>query len=188
MLKVYHKLTAAELHESRLNILLLGVVILLAVGLISIWSKPGRFPVLEADGPSKARQTFAKKVLPSRASYNTIVENDIFRPSRKRFVAQAEGTGSRRVMTKRPNLVLLGTVILDDYKAAMMSEKNKVDSTRYFKVGDSIGGFIIKDIGKDSVSIQRGSEVATIKMNEPAKRHPRETRKKRVRDLSTTSR
>ena len=99
-----------------------------------------------------------------RADYDVIAERDLFRPGRRMYVAppkpQPKPVAAPQPLPKpAPRLALVGTVIRDEGQAAIMDYNGK---SSYYRVGDSIEGFIIRDIRKDSVLLEREGETLRV--------------------------
>lgn len=188
-MKVYQKINITEVYDNRLSILLVITTALLLAWLVAIWVRPARLPIFEAENSRQVEGVLLKKELPGRGVYNVIVDKDIFRVSRRKFVSN-EGLGPvKRVLSEAPKLVLLGTVILDDYRAAMISYRNKKDGAKYYRVGSTIDGFVIEEIGKDFITLTRGSESIAVNMNEQDTVQQKDKRRpKRVRQLANSLR
>lgn len=153
-----------------LNALLIVLVIFLLAWTATIWMKPAAAPSLTAVRPEKAPRDYVGKKLPGRASYNLIAKKDLFRASRRAYVAPPKPKAVKKVVRKKPvlkapSLTLLGTVILDDGKAAMMSFRGRENDAKFYKVGDKVGGFTIKKIDEESVLLKRGSQTLKVLMS-----------------------
>jgi type II secretory pathway component PulC len=168
-LNIYQKIILIKTQGSRLNILLISTIVFFFVWLVALWVQPGRIPSFEAESQGQMPGIFTEKKIPVISTYNVIVDKDIFSSSRRKFTAHADSKSAKRTIPKAPSLILLGTVILDDYRAAMISYKNSKESAKYYQVGNSIEGFVIKNITKDSVLIRRGNETITVEMNQQKK-------------------
>lgn len=151
------------------NILLISLSLALVFRSIGIWTGREHLP------PPEKRRLKAQvnedgaafRPAPSKVTYDVIVEEDIFRPERHKYVAPPK---ARPVAPPPPpppprkpppRLTLIGTVLLDDHEAAIMEVAGSgVKST--YSVGSAIEDFIIKDIKRDAVILERDGEVLRI--------------------------
>ena len=186
-MKIDRKITEIMTHGNRLNIALIATIVFFFAWIVAIWVTPARVPAFEPERSSRAPGIFTKKKLPAISTYNIIVDKDIFRASRRKFSATAKSRSKGKALSKASSLILLGTVILDDYRAAMIGYRNDKKSAKYYRVGNSIEGFVIKKIAKDSVVIRRGNETIKVEMNQQKKMKNQKRSTKRVRALANSN-
>lgn len=157
-----------------LSLMLITTGIFLLGWNIKVWSTPSIITDHIVRHEKKAAKHSSGTKILSRSAYNRIVNEDPFRASRRAYTAPVKArvvTQTARVapVLRAPNLVLLGTVILDNGRAAMLSSVGGNSETISYKTGDTIGGFTIKEISEDSVILSRGDEQMYVSMNERAK-------------------
>ncbi len=155
-----------------------------SVWLVRVWQRPTALPRLEEKKSANTVNLHARNTLPSSA-YDIIADRDMFRPNRMRLVVL---NSKPRVVPKTvqppqvqapppppkpvPKLNLIGTVLLNDSKAAIIENIGAGQRANYYKIGDSIEGFVIGDIQKESVMLMRGSETMNIVMNQMSSNQP----------------
>ncbi|MFQ5442184.1 MAG: hypothetical protein ACE5EB_05605 [Thermodesulfobacteriota bacterium] len=171
-MNIYHDNLISGANAKFLNALLIAVIIFLLGWTVTIWMEPAAGPSPTAETPAKAPRNYGEKTLPGRSSYNLIVKKDLFRASRRKYVAPPKPRAVKRVVRKKPvlkapSLTLLGTVILDDGKAAMMSFRGRENDAKFYRVGDKVGGFTIKKIDEKSVLLKRGKRTLKVLMSLP---------------------
>lgn len=157
----------------RAIILFLAVLtVILLIWLASLWSRPFAMPSNIAGrsaGMVVGKESLTKK-LQGGSAYNIIVDRDIFSPTRQKYVRPEPPKPSKPVPQAQPSkplprLSLVGTVLLDDGEAAMINGGTGRDTSLY-KVGDSIEGFVVKEIQKDMVLLEREGESMIVRMNQ----------------------
>ncbi len=167
------------------NLSVLNVLVFIAI-LLSV--RYGIFPLLTADTtyvPPAARPGTtaeeggpARKEAPPALDYAVIAEKNLFNPERKSPVEKPAGSGSAAsAPLPKPEFVLYGTLLADEGSIAYMEDKMSPISTpgrgkraSVLRKGDSISGFVVKDIGPDRVVLARGDEKMTVSLNEPKPR------------------
>ncbi|MBI5236989.1 MAG: hypothetical protein HY887_01010 [Deltaproteobacteria bacterium] len=155
-----------------LNALLAAAAVTAAVWLLkALWQ-----PVYAQDDAGKKTVKAAKPdagwASPSRSAYGVIVENDLFRPARQKYVAPPKPVHKPFVAPPPPpkpppKLTLMGTVLLDNGEAAIMDYQGGGQNSSYYRIGDNIEGFVIKEIRKDSVLLERDAESLKVVMQIP---------------------
>ncbi len=155
---------------SILNVLLAGVIVLfLLYGLFPLLStsvsyklSSGRKTPLEA--PSEKVQS---PQVPSPADYAVVAENNLFHPDRKIPTEKKDDK-----QPTRPELVLYGTVITSDLSAAYVEDKKAPYTTpgrgkrpQVMRKGDTIGGFVLKDIEPHRITLVRNEEIMTVSLD-----------------------
>ncbi|CAG1065977.1 hypothetical protein BAC1_01574 [uncultured bacterium] len=149
-----------------LNVALLAVCVFLAVWLGAIWLKP----VPDFDDISIEKKAVSKKepVKVSQVSYDVIVEKDLFKESRRKFIPKPAPPPVKPAPPpepppppKRPppGLVLIGTILMDDERKAIIEHGGK---RNYYAVGDIIEEFVINEIGPGQVLLDRDGEPLRI--------------------------
>lgn len=155
-----------------LNIVLLVLVLAATAWFASVWiGRPG-LPDAGAERSVIGEEVSATDGAEQPLSYRVIADKDIFRQARQRYVPPAKAQpdpprqAQRQPPRPAPRLTLIGTVLLDEGEAAVISGAGQTAS--YYKVGDSIEGFVIKSIQKELVSMERGSELLDLRLNQPS--------------------
>ncbi|MBI2414094.1 MAG: hypothetical protein HYV24_12895 [Deltaproteobacteria bacterium] len=139
------------------------------VFIYSVWSKPLEFR--EARVKTAPRRVEGAMKAVSRAEFDVIAEKDLFSPARKRYeapkMAKAEPPPPPPPPPKPPppRLKLAGTVLLNDGEAALIEFANSNQSPGYYRVGDAIEGFVVREIGKGGVSLERDGETLKVTMS-----------------------
>lgn len=120
--------------------------------------------------------------------YGIIAEKNLFHPERKIIVktAKAEPPSASSPPEEIPDLVLYGTVVTSKIRLAYLKQKNRKQSSirlprvkakrqkkiekeqSIFQIGETIGGFILKEITEGSVTLFRGEEKMVVQVFDPA--------------------
>jgi hypothetical protein len=111
---------------------------------------------------------------PSISDYTLIVEQNLFHPDRVRAVEKIENSEKKEaVSAPRPELVLHGTMILNGLKMAYVEDKKATAATPgrgarqlVVKEGDSIGGFILKQVTESMIVLTNGEEQIALYLDE----------------------
>ncbi|MFQ5353312.1 MAG: hypothetical protein ACE5DR_00055 [Thermodesulfobacteriota bacterium] len=156
-----------------LNLMLISLGLFFIGWTISIWIAPSTVPSSGLRHKKEVSERYERQRLLRMSAYNNIVKNDLFMSTRRQYVPPPKHAPVKRAVRsaaplKTPDIRLLGTVILDNGRAAVMSLQGMESETRSYKVGDTLGGFKINKITDNSVSLQRGAETLTVFMNEKA--------------------
>ncbi|MFQ5480086.1 MAG: type II secretion system protein N [Thermodesulfobacteriota bacterium] len=160
-----------------LNIILILLGIALLGWNISIWTKPSVMHVTGQRHEKKAAEKTVKKGPLRRSAYNRIITEDLFRETRKPYTAKVQSAPVTAAVQKKapivaPNLTLLGTIILNNGNAAVISMKGQEDKTRSYRVGESIGGFKITEITEKEVFLSSGAVPLKVMMNDNVQARP----------------
>lgn len=140
------------------------------VFIYSVWARPLEFGGARVKAAPRGAGGAMKAA--SRAEYGVIAERDLFSPARKRYeapkTAKAEPPPPPLPPPKPPppRLKLAGTVLLNDGEAALIEHLGPDPSPPgYFRVGDSIEGFVVREIGKGLVLLERDGETLKVNMS-----------------------
>jgi len=171
-MNIYGGVLISGKNARALNIILIVTGIALFALTVSIWMRPAIAPYESPARSVRKHNVSGVLIPPNRSAYNIIVNNDIFRASRKRYVAPKEAMPPRNTaragrLTQLPSLTLLGTVILHESTAAIISLRGKENDAKFYMLGDTIEGFTIKKIDKDSVLLKNGTQVITLPLSRP---------------------
>lgn len=133
-----------------INILLIITVIILSLLLLRVWMEPVEIPVIAKVAKERVAVEHGTPLRPP-SYYNVIVAKDLFNPFRQGAAAQSQ-LSAKPLPTMQPgDLTLVGTILLADKKLAIIDIKSSKQEPRSYSVGDTIGGFVIKDITEDKV-------------------------------------
>ena len=149
----------------RLVDLILGAAAIgLLVWLFLIWSEP-LAPSIDDGKTAAVPHKAAVEGKAGPRSYSVIVEKDLFSPARRKYVppkprpvvviAIAQGPPPPPPRKAPPRLMLIGTVLLDDGEAAIMEYAGAAQKGAYYRIGDMVEEFAVKEIRKDSVVLER---------------------------------
>ncbi|MGB9715547.1 MAG: hypothetical protein ACPL1G_03975 [Thermodesulfovibrionales bacterium] len=161
-----------------LNIILLVIALLIAnyviLPLVNIKVK------LNTITPKNIQET--KEEIPSESpaqspsDYMMIAEHNLFHPQR---IIPPEKKEEQPL--PKPEFVLYGTLISDDISIAYMEDKKSPRSTpgrgkrqTALKIGDSMSGYILKEIDQEHVLMVKGEESLIVKVIDPAMKKDRE--------------
>jgi hypothetical protein len=107
----------------------------------------------------------------SPAEYYAISEQNLFHPERRIPPEKKEAPP-----LPKPEFVLYGTLVTDDLQIAYMDDRKAPYSTpgrgsrqQAIKLGQSISGFILKEIGTDRVLMVRGEESMVVQIEDSSK-------------------
>ncbi len=154
-----------------LNLLLLGLLIILARYVIYPAPEPGLKPILPAQQTETVENSSDEKnsIPSSSADYMIIAEQNPFHPERKIPVEK-----KAEQPLPIPDFVLYGTLITDDLSIAYMEDLKSPLSTpgrgkrqTPLKIGQSLSGFTLKEIEAEKVVMVRGDERMTVYLNDP---------------------
>lgn len=145
--------------------LLFFVVLLLAYENYETWFQPIQWAAPKEEGkkpegkgePSPAVEGVQK--LSSLDSVPLIAQNNIFNPDRKEFPVLASGTAEQAKPVARPQIVLYGVMIADDYQTASISNPGRPmqkgeREIKTLKVGDRVGDYKIAKILPDRITVE----------------------------------
>ena len=159
-----------------LNLLLISVIFFMAYYAL--------FPLMGAGIkyalPSPGKKVFEKagrpeslNPLPS-SSYTIIADNNLFNPERK-IPLEKKTAGDQQPLPK-PDVVLYGTLITDTLRFAYLEDLKAPRNTTgrgrrqtVMKIGDSLSGFVLKEIDPDKIVMVKGDEKITVRIHESRK-------------------
>lgn len=152
-----------------LNSILLFTCLGLAIWIISIWITPSHeFKNISSQKIKKTVIEEKEKTEITLSSYDVIVEKDLFRKSRHKFVPKPAPSPVKVLppppepQPKRPppRLALIGTIILDDGNKAIIEYGGR---RNYYGIGEHIEDFVIQEIDMNYVLLGREGEM--LKLN-----------------------
>jgi len=149
-----------------LNVILLAVVIVSVRAAILPFLSNGvavPLPSPKIETPVQT-VTAASETAPSLIDYLMIAEQNLFHPERKApTLAQSEKA------TSRPEIVLYGILMTEHSRIAYIEDRHAPVTTPgrgkrqcVVKEGESVGGFVLSEIGTDRITITRDGERFTI--------------------------
>ncbi len=159
---------------SFLNLILLVAVVVLVCRIVPpLLHVQSRIAPAKGTRPvAEAYKNSATDLNPVPVDFRIITEQNLFHPSRK---AVEETRNEQPLPT--PDIVLYGTLIMNDLTAAYVQDRKSASSTpgrenrqRLLKKGDIISGFVLKEIGEDRIALVRGDERMVVLLNEKKNR------------------
>lgn len=153
-----------------LAVLLIFIVNYMAMPFSKIDAKftlpPVKKPAIEKT--SKDEKTDEKS--PSPSDYMVIAEHNLFHPERMIPVPKVEAPPPPPL--PQPEFMLYGTLVTDGLQIAYMEDKKTSgpqDRDRRqtaLRLGDAMSGFVLKEVDKDQVVMQRGEEKLVVSLNQ----------------------
>jgi len=145
-----------------LNLLLVAVIVVLGIKLYGTANTELEIPM----EPTVARTPKMKSAsVPDRAvrerEYEPVVALDLFRPSRSPAAKKVKKAEEAPKMEHPPKL--FGTIIFNDHRSAIIQDP-ETNTTRTYKLDDSIGGFKLTEILEDKIVMTRGDEKMEVKL------------------------
>ena len=159
---------------SLLNLILLVAVIVLACHIVPplLHVQSRIAPPKGAKPAAEPHRHLATDSNPVPVDFRIITEQNLFHPSRK----AVEETGNEQPLPM-PDIVLYGTLIMNDLTAAYVQDRKSTSSTRgrenrqrLLKKGDMISGFVLREVGEDWIALVRGDERMIVFLNEKKNR------------------
>jgi len=161
-----------------INVLLIVIVVFLAMEVYQGWMNPK--PRGTGGSASKPRATASaataslggKKETPSPATFKPISDKNVFSPDRKEFPVTL--TGDAKKPTVRPNVVLFGIVVGDQFHSAVVNNPTrKADKgereTMTVQEGDKIGDYKVAKISPDRISLETEEDSFDVLLYDPSK-------------------
>jgi hypothetical protein len=151
----------------RLLNLTLGVVaVLIAAGLAKMWVAPS-VPVLSSasapkPSPEAATLAFVSTPRPPLAQFDVLLEKNPFKqpppPPPQR------GVPPRLAPPPAPLPTLVGTILVDDQRRAIVSDKGKAE---IYSIGQEVAGGTLTAIREDRVLFKRGDVTSELTLRAP---------------------
>lgn len=156
-----------------INILLIGVLFFLVqYMLLPFFDKDLPFSLPAATKPGKTESLADRQEQPKTPSpmdFMVVSEQNLFHPERKIPVEVKEAQP-----LPKPDFVLYGTLISGDLQIAYMEDRKAPRSTpgrdkrqTPLKQGESMSGFILKELNEDRAIMVRGEERLTVHLIDP---------------------
>ena len=151
------------------SIMLVAAAVFFCVWIVVLWGSLPGLPKTNEKSTGKASKN-EKNVIPAVSYYNVIVEKDLFRPARQKFVMRPRPKPPVAVVAPPPpkpppRLTLIGTILLDNEETAVLEYAGSGHRSAYYKVGDKIEDFVITEIHENTVLLERSGEVLKVVMN-----------------------
>ncbi len=164
---------------SLLNIVLAAVLIIFgSYAFLPMFGKSAKFTLPGAKKQAAATTAAAPEKpadskIPSPSDYFVIAEQNIFHPERKIPIEKKEAAAA---LLPKPDFALYGTLILDDTSIAYMEDRKAPQNSPTrgkkqipLRLGQSLSGFVLKEVHADSVVMVRGDEKLSIQLADPSK-------------------
>ena len=151
-----------------IKVFLAAFTVFLLILTISLWvQSPVTNSSIEGEVSGMVERGHTVRSQSNKASYQVVVIKDLFMPTRRTFEKAFTGGAAQnkvlpRTATTPPKATLLGTVLLHGEEAALISVTGSPDGPNYYKIGDNIGNFVVKEIGTNSVLLTAGGQIFEI--------------------------
>ena len=178
--------------------LLFFVVLLLAYENYETWSRPIQWAAqkegskkTEGKGEPSSVVEWVQKLSPSD-SVPLIAQNNIFNPDRKEFPPLASVTGEQAKPVARPQIVLYGVMIADDYQTASIVNPGRPmhkgeREVKTLKLGDRVGDYKITKILPDRITVEAPGDSFEVLLYDPKIPKKRSEVKTTIRPAEVTS-
>jgi hypothetical protein len=173
--RIAHLLRSANV----LNLMLLiGIVLMSCLIFRSFNAKDANISLPEAKVKSVSRPLETMSITDSKPTdYMIIAEKNPFHPERRIPLGKTDAQEAAK-----PDIILYGTLMTDDIGVAYVEDKNAPYTTPgrgkrqiALKKGDSIGGFVLKEIEVNRIILVRGDENIVVSLDEHLKKRMPET-------------
>ncbi len=166
------------------NIVLAAVLVVFANNMfLPLFGKGAKItipsPKKQAAVPAKTTEKPADSKSPSPSDYFLIAEQNLFHPERK-IPPEKKDIADKPL--PKPEFVLYGTLVQDDFSIAYMEDRKAPQSSPSrgkkqipLRLGQSLSGFILREIDADKVVMVRGDEQLEVQLNDPSKSKTRES-------------
>lgn len=155
-----------------LNIILIASAILIGLAALSPYFYSQvlyKLPVAKPPSVEEDKQPDAAAVVsPSLSDYMVIADQNLFHPDRKIPLEKKEAQ-----QIPKPELILYGTLITEGMSVAYVEDKKNPKTSpgrgkrqNVMKKGDSVGGFVLKEIEADKIMLSRGDETMVVHLNQ----------------------
>ena len=181
---------------SILGILALGILLLLVFKNYEIWTQPMELlpkPQKEETKPLERKAEALPATGPAKdtlsiQSHISIAEKNIFSPDRKDFLIPG---GANKPMV-RPQIVLYGVTILEDYQAASIANPGRPlpkgeRETFTIKLGEKIGEYKLASISSDRIILEADGDRFEVLLYDPRMPKKRMEVKTEVKPATVTS-
>lgn len=127
--------------------------------------------VKKPDADSTVSEDVVEEKTPFPSDYQIIAEQNLFSEERKIIESEKDEAD----IIEKPDFILYGTLITDEIRLAYLEDqKNPQNSPgrgkrqTSLKIGESLGGFLLKVVEPDRVVMARGDDDYTIYLNDPS--------------------
>jgi type II secretory pathway component PulC len=161
-----------------LNIILLLGALLLAdyVVLPLLNVKVKYIPAVPKKISTEKEEKSVQSQIPNAVDYTIIADQNLFHPERKIPPEKKE-----EAALPKPEFVLYGTMITDNMSFAYIEDRKSPRSTpgrgkrqTALKKGDTMSGYILKEIEHDKVVMVKGEDILTVKVIDSSVKKDRE--------------
>ncbi len=169
------------------NIHILNILLLLGVAYFAYYLFTPIFdlgfkympPAVKNTIPDKADEPLGNHPDPSISDYILISDKNLFHPERKIPVEKKADEQGHSLPI--PEFVLYGTLITDDVSLAYLEDIKAPRNTpgigkrqTAMRIGDSLGGFVLKQIESDKITMARGEEKMSVSVHNSQRNKIRE--------------
>ncbi|MDQ7787576.1 MAG: hypothetical protein RDU01_08200 [Thermodesulfovibrionales bacterium] len=157
-------------HITILNVFILSIIIFtfiyIFLPLLTVTTKITLPPVGKI--PESGMGKKGEPVFPSPSDYMLVADENIFHPERKIPPDKKE-----EKPLPKPEFVLYGTMITDDFSIAYLEDLKEPRSTKGrgkrqipLNKGDSLSGFTLQEIAPDKITMTRGEEKVIVRIHD----------------------
>lgn len=167
MRRIKYLLSNINLMNIMLVVLLIFIVNYMAMPFSKMNANYALPPVKKPAIEKTTKDEKTEEKSPSPSDYMVIAEQNLFHPERMIPVPKVEAPP-----LPQPEFMLYGTLVTDGLKIAYMEDKktkgpqDKEKRQTALRLGDSMSGFVLKEVEDDQVLMQRGEEKLVISLNE----------------------
>jgi len=140
---------------------------LMGTGIKYTLPAPGKMVVAKAGRPEGHNPL-------SSSSYTIIADDNLFHPDR--IIPLEKKTSEEQPSLPKPDVILYGTLITDSLKLAYLEDLKDPRNTRgrgrrqtVMKIGDTLSGYVLKEIDPDKIVMAKGDEKITVRIHEKPK-------------------
>jgi hypothetical protein len=165
-----------------LNVLLLGGAIFFAHYILMPMPRFNlqyRLSSIKKALQDKPEQSSGNQHIASISDYIPVADNNLFHPERK--IPSEKTVAAQQPSLPQPELVLYGTLITEDKSLAYLEDLKSPRNTlgrgkrqTVMRVGDSLGGFVLKQIDTNKITMARGEEIMQVYIHDMQRKRMRE--------------
>ncbi len=179
-----------------LNFILFAVVLSTAFMNYETWSHSNgsakgvaQRPEVRVENQNKTAALAAKEEPESAQSFRMIAEKNIFNPERKDFPSAGLNPVEQPKPVIRPQVILSGVVIFDDYQAASVSSPGRPlrkgeREAMTLKLGDKIGEYKLAKIADDRITLEAAGDSFQVLLHDGKKPKTRVEVKTAIQPIS----
>ncbi len=148
-----------------INICLAAVCVLLLVWSARIWFGRGVMPAQPSANGKKAFRRYTEDIIPPQTSFDVISKKNVFSRTRGSMERAPDAYAARPQAPRKPvpKLTLVGTMMMGEASKAMINVDASEKGTSSYGIGDSIDGFVVKEIQVDKVLLEGdGNTIITV--------------------------